>query len=105
MRCPCTVYNSNKSVYPNELFYFVKPRDSTQDAMMQADELKKVFIKMRYKQNFHTTEGIARDTQQRLPYSSFDEWMEALEKARNLLVDPPFFWVQLRPLSMMVAMH
>ena len=67
--------------------------------MMQSDELKKAFIKERYKGNFHGAEGIARETQQCLPYSSFDEWMEALEKARNLLVDPPVFGTAETPLN------
>ena len=74
-----------------ELFYCVKPRDTTQDAVMQVDELKKASIKAKYKKNFHAAGGIAGANQQCLPYSSFDEWMEALEKARNVLVDPPCF--------------
>ena len=82
-----------------ELFYCVKPCDTTQDAMMQADELKKASIKAKYKEFFYAAGGIARANQQCLPYSSFDEWMEALEKARNVLVDPPSFGTVEAPLN------
>ena len=82
-----------------QVFYCVKPRDTTQDAVRQVDELKKASIKAKYKENFHAAGGIAGANQQFLPYSSFDEWMEALEKARNVLVDPPCFGTVEAPLN------